>query len=1257
MEAEYEFSPSFLLFYRRHNRLLFFPHQIPVSHILSVVDMEERSLDERKLQEFYLHSPVNSLSTPETLTIPARWDAEAGCHVVLLDDVQVIFKDAHYVAENGCTIPFMKDNDSQELIPLRIKYRQGAILEIVADAADTLLAHIKRYEPYIESMMSRQETGMSGPHDSIEKLTESTSQGVSDDKKQVLQMKELVDGWASREQKDQEAQSNRQEMEQHMLEKQQQILQDQQRNIDRLAAIQERIQDTMALTLSARVQPFPRLFIVLPTQFSIWLNPVKFSLFFLCEPSHSSTSIHLARHKGYEIRDVEKFFQIYTPYIMSMTYILKNGIASPGLNIPCLSHLTLAEDVSEVQDVLSLKNNTIPSLMNDTISYIRDMTPYIRGIASNASVTRMNSQVALDVLESTVIDSATNYLVGFLEQEQTLGNMNQVITPDVVRWVCAEHFTDRQCEVVEDYQAEDADEEEHKNTIDDKGQWSLDELAKVAEPHGSQDIAREKAGATLGGKVGQESSTHEEFIRKFVLRHSNAKQTAPFAYNAESIAWTAREKEIAALGGEVEQRPTALQELIRAVSDSHENVRETAVRVLRGPSKVSRTALEAVIKAANDSHWNVQEAALQVLADQSQLSEGLVTVLIHNAGYGNVTVTRAAKAALIKHASSGPICQQLVHILLNGAISAQMVAIEVLATLVKLPESAIEALITTLETLEDNDRDFSSPAVHALLCQSELPESAIQSLVMVAKEGTLGASQAAIRVLESQILVSGPVIPALIECLKDESEHVRRTVVQGLRDDHKLPQSTVQQLMEVLSHGHVEIRETSTEILGGQVTLSEATMQALIKSPNNDPIVKDASVQGSGSQVERPQSEIGALVGILKDREKAVASSLLDIFKALKEQETEPVTLEELRRQRTKILQRTVVKSCKMIDFKDVTDIQRLTPRGQSRIQTAEWSCLRVVLKGVRPDSKEGVERFDQELEILKRVHDYDFIVPFYGVTTDPRTNVRYIVKKYCSNGNLTSFLESHHHDLTWLERYRICIDVVKGLEFLHKSGFYHRNLHSGNILLDDKRTAMLCDFGLSRSSSRYQTTEDSATVGLVTFMAPERLFTQRPVYAASCDIYSLGLIFWHISSGHIPFASEMGSTALLRGLTKGRREEIVPGTPREFQDLIVKCWDKRPSRRLKIRVVITILQALIARPSEPVNWILSVNARLSERALTAHPVPPDLDKIKNLEQAPNMLNRMVFDIQDPVMKETADYIESKCQFLIDQCFQDVVRN
>ncbi|KAF8982983.1 hypothetical protein BGZ46_000204 [Entomortierella lignicola] len=312
-------------------------------------------------------------------------------------------------------------------------------------------------------------------------------------------------------------------------------------------------------------------------------------------------------------------------------------------------------------------------------------------------------------------------------------------------------------------------------------------------------------------------------------------------------------------------------------------------------------------------------------------------------------------------------------------------------------------------------------------------------------------------------------------------------------------------------------------------------------------------------------------------------------------------TQETLRRERTRILERSVVSTYRQIDYKDITNIRPLKKGGYGEIHTAEWSRLRVVLKRALPEHDKG-------LEILKRVHDYDFIVPFYGVTTDPQTNVRCMVMKYCTNGNLCVFLEKNHNILTWSERYRLAVEITKGLEFLHKAGFHHRDLHSGNILLDDKRTPMICDFGLSRESNKEQTADIAETIGVASFLAPERFPQKRPVYTAECDIYSLGVIFWHISSGRIPFASRLREPLLLRELMEGVREEIVPGTPREFRDLIVRCWDVKPAKRLKIDVVIAILQTLLAKPSEPLHQISTGFMAVGDTLSAALPIPPELE-------------------------------------------------
>ncbi|KAG0088944.1 hypothetical protein BGZ92_005530 [Podila epicladia] len=365
---------------------------------------------------------------------------------------------------------------------------------------------------------------------------------------------------------------------------------------------------------------------------------------------------------------------------------------------------------------------------------------------------------------------------------------------------------------------------------------------------------------------------------------------------------------------------------------------------------------------------------------------------------------------------------------------------------------------------------------------------------------------------------------------------------------------------------------------------------------------------------------------------------------------TEMETVETLKRERTRILERRVVSGYRKISYKDISNIQPLKRGGFGEIHTAEWSRLKVVLKRGLVEHAEGVEQFEQELEILKRVHDFDFIVTFYGVTEDPRTKVKCMVMKHCTNGNLCSFLEKNHTNLTWAERYRLSIEIAKGLEFLHKSGFHHRDLHSGNILLDDKRTAMICDFGLSRSSNKSQTTDLVAAVGVASFLAPERFPIKRPVYTAACDVYSLGVVFWHISSGRIPFAKRLREPALLKELMEGHREEIVPGTPKEYRDMLVKCWDVKPSRRLKLDVVIAILQTLMAKPSEPVHQVATGFMVPSQTASAALPVPPDLgSRMAALERASNTLNKMVFNIKDSSMRETVNYIDRTRVFFRDQ--------
>nr|GEY46266.1 protein kinase, ATP binding site-containing protein [Tanacetum cinerariifolium] len=83
------------------------------------------------------------------------------------------------------------------------------------------------------------------------------------------------------------------------------------------------------------------------------------------------------------------------------------------------------------------------------------------------------------------------------------------------------------------------------------------------------------------------------------------------------------------------------------------------------------------------------------------------------------------------------------------------------------------------------------------------------------------------------------------------------------------------------------------------------------------------------------------------------------------------------------------------------------------------------------------------------------------------------LVYEYAVNGSLESHLENPNkiRYLTWVKRLKICLGAVKGLDYLYSglgedNKVIHRDVKSGNILLDDNLEVKICDFGFSKSDS-----------------------------------------------------------------------------------------------------------------------------------------------------------------------------------------------
>ncbi|KAF9189434.1 hypothetical protein BGZ51_009610 [Haplosporangium sp. Z 767] len=271
-------------------------------------------------------------------------------------------------------------------------------------------------------------------------------------------------------------------------------------------------------------------------------------------------------------------------------------------------------------------------------------------------------------------------------------------------------------------------------------------------------------------------------------------------------------------------------------------------------------------------------------------------------------------------------------------------------------------------------------------------------------------------------------------------------------------------------------------------------------------------------------------------------------------------------------------KHVRLIPFSEISKVKYNVAKGGSgTIHLGAWRNMHVAIK-----EQHNTNDLIKELKMHKQVHDSNYIVKFFGITKHPLTHDTCIVMQFAENGCLQDFLETQNISITWLTKYRLAWEIASGLDFIHRENIFHTDLHSRNILIDTGGKALITDFGLSKSVNKTIYTTKAGLFGVVPYVAPERMQNPTITYNAKCDIYSLGVIFWELSSCVIPFEAQLQDVMLAVNIIAGVREKTVPGTAVEYEMLYRRCWDGLPQNRPQMDIVLSELVELLA--SEQIN-------------------------------------------------------------------------
>lgn len=216
------------------------------------------------------------------------------------------------------------------------------------------------------------------------------------------------------------------------------------------------------------------------------------------------------------------------------------------------------------------------------------------------------------------------------------------------------------------------------------------------------------------------------------------------------------------------------------------------------------------------------------------------------------------------------------------------------------------------------------------------------------------------------------------------------------------------------------------------------------------------------------------------------------------------------------------------------------------------------ILKLEYANDLEFIERFDREAQAATSLN-HPNIVNVYDVGEEE--NIMYIVMELVQGMTLKEYIQTKHPpDIK--DVVRIMIELTEAINHAHEHDLIHRDIKPQNILLDQNGTVKVTDFGIAIALSATALTQTNSILGSVHYLSPEQ--ARGGIATKQSDIYALGIVFYELLTGKLPFTGETAVSIALKHLQTETPsvKEFNNNIPQNIDNIVKRATDKNPLAR-----------------------------------------------------------------------------------------------